>query len=159
MLALATYPAFDPVASRLIDAFCQRFKARIVICSAWREERTKSDMEAIFDSMSIVRTHLHEDWATPVIFGPRAREIQDWLSRHTETTHYAVLDDGIGLEEIASHVVQPDPDIGILIKHTIKLCALLDVSFEKWFVDAGVKPTKDDFERYSLKARKVFCEC
>ena len=158
MLALATYPAFDPVACRLIEAFCQRSKARIVICSAWREGRNKSDMEGIFDSMPIAKTHLHEDWATPVIFGPRAREIQDWLSRHPETSHYAVLDDGIGLEELEHRVVQPDSDIGILIEHIIDLCALLDVQFEKWFVDVGVKPTKNDSERYSLKASKVFSD-
>jgi len=156
MLALATYPAFDPVACHLIEAFCQRSGAKIVICSAWREERKKSDMEGIFDSMSIARTHLHKDWATPVIFGPRAREIQDWLSRHPETSHYAILDDGIGLEGLEHRVVQPDSDIGILIEHIIDLCALLDEQFEKWFLDVGVKPTKNDFDRYSLKARKIF---
>lgn len=151
MLALATYPAFDPVACRLIEAFCQQSKARIVICSAWREERNKSDMEVIFDSMFISKTHLHEDWATPVIFGPRVREIHAWLSRHPETTHYAVLDDGIGLEEIANHVIQPDPDIGILIDHAIDMCALLDVPFEQWFISSGIKPTKEDREKHSRK--------
>lgn len=156
MLALATYPAFDPVACRLIEAFCQRSKARIVICSAWREERNKSDMEVIFDSMSIAKTHLHEDWATPVIFGPRAREIQDWLSRHPETSHYAILDDGIGLEGLELHVVQPDSDIGILIEHIIDLCALLDVQFEKWFASVGIKVTKNDFDRFSQKIVERF---
>ncbi len=155
MLALATYPAFDPVACQLIDAFCQRSGAKIVICSAWREERSKADLEAILDSMPIAKSHLHDDWATPVIFGPRSREVQEWLSRHPETTHYAVLDDGIGLEDLAHHVIQPDSDVGLLLDHMIDLCALLDMPFEKWFVDAGIKPTKKDFERSSRKASVI----
>ena len=155
-LAIGGYPAFDPVACQLIDTLCSHTSAKLVICSAWRERRTKAEMEEIFASVSISKDHLHDEWATPIIGGQRVKEIQDWLQRHPETTHYAILDDGIGLEGLEHRVVQPDSDIGILIEHIIDLCALLDEQFEKWFLDAGVKPTKNDFHRYSLKTGMVF---
>jgi hypothetical protein len=108
-------------------------------------------MEGILESILISKGNLHEDWATPIIGGQRVNEIQNWLLRHPETTHYVVLDDGPGVEALAPHLIQPDPDVGILLDHVIDVCALLDVPFEKWFMDAGVKPTKDDLSRHALR--------
>ena len=95
---------------------------------------------------------MHDDWATPVAGGQRVKEIQSWLLRHPEISGHVVLDDGGGMETLAPHLIQPDSDIGILLDHVIDACALLGVPFEKWFLERGVKPTKDDLVRYSTRA-------
>lgn len=148
-LAFGGYPAFDPVSCGLVETICRISGSRLVICSAWRERRTRKEMEAILTSVSISSGHLHEDWAT-VIIGTREKEIIEWLERHPETDHHAILDDGVALEKLAPNLVQPDPDIGLTLENFIEICALLSIGFEETFTASGVKPTKEDrilFER------------
>jgi len=48
-----------------------------------------------------------------------------------------------------------DPDIGILLNHIIDICALLDVPFEKWFADSGIKSDKNDTKRYLFRKAQM----
>jgi hypothetical protein len=52
-LAKADYPAFDPVSCGLVEKVSRHCGAKLVICSAWRENRSRGDFEAILSSIGI----------------------------------------------------------------------------------------------------------
>lgn len=143
-LAQATYPAFDPVSCGLVEMVTQHCCAEIVICSAWRENRSRYEMETILSTVGISSERLHSDWATPVLDGQRSKEIKAWLEAHPETVRYAVLDDDADKRDLFPHLVQPNPDLGVTLEHIIEICALFEVPFEPLFIHREVKPARED---------------
>ena len=155
LLATAKYPTFDSASCKLVGKICQLAPARIVICSAWREQRTRPAFQAILLRNGIPKHRLHEDWATPVLGGSRSREVRGWLEVHPEVSHYAIVDDGIGLDDESSHLVAPNPDWGVGIKEVIEICALLDINFAKWFRSCNLKPSAEELELYARRQTHV----
>jgi hypothetical protein len=79
----------------LVREVCERSGAVIVVSSTWRySDDTKGALAAL-------GLPLHEDWRTdmPKLRGSlyigerRGSEIAEWLSRHTEISSYAIIDD------------------------------------------------------------------
>jgi len=152
MLAFKGAEAFDPVSCSLIDELCKRSDAKIVICSSWREDVDRECMAKIIESHGISSKHLHIDWATPILTENQAAgvklkrqdEINQWLSLHPTVRRWAIIDDGIGLDEASPYLVQPSFDDGISFDNILKLMAILDVDIKAWFDGAGVKFTASD---------------
>lgn len=82
----------DPMLCALLRRVCGT-GVRIVMSSSWRD--AESACKGKLNEGGLVG-FLHADWRTPE-FGinqdSRAREIEDWLVRHPETSDYRILDD------------------------------------------------------------------
>lgn len=136
--------AVDREGVAMLQAVAEEARARFVISSTWREGETHLSFQRRFDEIGIAADLLHEDWATPVLGGDRQREIDDWLARHPEVTHYAIVDDGVGLDDASRHLVRTEFDDGLQFRHALMICALLGVDAEAWCGKAGVKFTNSD---------------
>lgn len=119
---------FDPVAVSLLLDVLNRSKAKLVISSTWGSWYSKDDFIKQLEKNGISASYLHEDWVTPRKFSSlRCNEIQWWLNKHKEVTHYAILDD--------EHVPLPNTvrvtlNDGLLYGHYQKLLKLLDAAEE-----------------------------
>lgn len=98
---------FDWIAVGMIRELCEKEGASIVLSSSWRHGKNSVHECAngldlpIFDK-------------TPDLLGVRGEEIQDWLNRHPEVTHYAIVDDNSDmLASQADHFVQTSEEDGL----------------------------------------------
>lgn len=153
-LAVNRWDQFDVVSCQLIDKLCTYCDAKIVISSTWREQKTRENLEDILRYNDISRVHLHTDWATPVLRDSRQKEINAWLKMHKEVACWAVLDDGVGLNDASPRLVQPDFDDGLQFKDVMKLLVILNGNAEQWFRDADVKYTTSD-KKYMLSIKST----
>ncbi len=145
---------FDIVACQLIDKLCNYCGAKIVISSTWREGENKQSLLDTLEYNDISSSHLHDDWATPVLKEDRQAEIDAWLKNHKDITHWAIVDDGIGLDESSPRLVQPDFDEGLQFRNVINLLAILDGDTEQWFKDSDVMLSESDkIHIFSIKSR------
>ncbi len=134
----------DREAVAMLVAIACAATARLVISSSWREGETRSSFRSRLDALGLPEDLLHDDWATPVLRDARQLEIDDWLRRHPEVTHYAILDDGVGLDDTSPHLIRTEYDDGLQFRHGLLTCAVLGVDVEAWCVQAGVKFTPGD---------------
>ena len=122
----------DPVAVATVVNLCRRSGARIVVSSSWRGWGKEKCLD-LFARNGLGLELIHEDWATPHNAGAvRAGEIKDWLARHPEVTHYAVLDDGV---VDVPNLVRVSTQDGILFEHQRALERLLGLERENDFKD------------------------
>lgn len=122
----------DPVAVATVVSLCRRSGAKVVVSSSWRGWG-KEKCLGLFARNGIGLEWIHEDWSTPRNAGAvREGEIKDWLARHPEITHHAVLDDGVldlpNLVRVSTHD-------GILFEHQRELERLLGLERENDFKD------------------------
>lgn len=136
--------AADREAGAILETIARAAPAAFVVSSTWREGETRLGFQRRLGDLGMSADLLHEDWATPILGGDRQREIDDWLSRHPEVTHHAILDDGIGLDDASPHLVRTEFDDGLQFRHALTLCALLGVDAEVLCRAAGVKFTSAD---------------
>lgn len=113
----------DECGARLIAGLCIMTGAKVVISSTWRlREKDCFDLldQARLDRHFICDCAEHEGqcWKTPNRGGGlRGYEIQGWLMRHPEVTHYVIFDDNSDFtDEQESHLVQTSFDNGILME-------------------------------------------
>lgn len=118
---------FDMVAVGLVRKLCEECDVSIVLSSTWRMYSPVSDAASalnlpIFDK-------------TPVLNGIRGLEIKDWLDKHPEVTHYAILDDDSDmLSEQKEFFVKTSFKDGMSIKNYSQLKRIFgyaDSSLEK----------------------------
>lgn len=84
---------FDPLAVRMLNHLIALSGAKIVMSSAWAVGGY-SYINRVLQENGIHPKHLHKDWITPRDGKySRQEEIQRWLDKHPEVTHYAALDD------------------------------------------------------------------
>jgi len=141
---LSGLEGFDPVSCALVNNICELSQAKIVICSSWREDRTRTEFIKILDGCGISSVHLHGDWATPVLREARGLEVRAWLESHPEVLRHAILDDGIGFEDDPRCWVATDIDFGVGLPQVISVLGLLDVDFVPMFKSKGVQVTLQD---------------
>ncbi len=141
---LSGLEGFDPVSCALVNMVCQQAQAQIVICSSWREDRTRTEFIEILDRCGISSGHLHVDWATPVLRTPRGLEVRAWLELHSEVRRHAILDDGIGFEDDPRFWVATDVDFGVGLPQVVSILGLLQVDFVPLFKSKGLKTTSED---------------
>lgn len=89
---------FCPIALSNVEELCRRVPdLKIVVSSTWRLGETVETLKKILapakvvaDAIIDVTPHFRYRGGDDV---DRGHEIQDWLNRHPEVTHYVILDD------------------------------------------------------------------
>jgi hypothetical protein len=98
---------FDWIAVGLIRKLCEKEDASIVLSSSWR--RGKNAVHECANGLDLPIFDKTLD-----LPGVRGEEIQDWLNRHPEVTHYAIVDDNSDmLESQKEHFVQTSMEDGL----------------------------------------------
>ncbi len=69
-----------------------------VISSTYRFGNTKEGMENLLQQHGFEGV-LHEDWATKMLYCERGKEVQEWLSRHSDVEAWVCLDDNNNFSE------------------------------------------------------------
>lgn len=127
-MALGGYPhsfdgydlkRFDWVSVGLIRLLCGETKTSIVLSSSWRILHSVIEVANGLDLPVIDKT--------PVLSGYRGTEIQDWLDRHPEVLHYAIVDDDSDmLSKQKKCFVKTNPLDGLQFKHYKRLKEILN---------------------------------
>jgi len=132
----------DPVAIGLIKNICNAAGASIVLSSVWRKHADWVEFGPKTGLPVIDRTK-------SLCSGIRGEEIEEWLERHPEVTHYAIIDDS---SDLLSHhfgrFVKTSFKDGFTWQHAEQLAKLLDLT-SAW--DASPKKQFDqDFNGRDL---------
>lgn len=129
-----TYWEMDVTSVRQLNALYNIHQFDVVVSSSWRDFVDRHQTAELFEANGLLIT-LHEDWRTAPLYdehkmlnrrmGNRAKEISDWLDKHTTEEGrpaHIILDDpwsGATLEdadrrELQLHnLVMVDPNVGI----------------------------------------------
>jgi len=116
---------FDPCVAWFIRDICARTGCKLVLSSSWR---LHEGWEAKLHHQGIWNNLFHDDKQTtkPRLTDIRGNEIREWLSRHPEVTHYAIVDDNSDmLPEQRTFFVQTKFDDGMLVKDYLKILEIL----------------------------------
>ena len=111
----------DTISIQLIKNI-EKKGVKIVLSSTWRighsvEEASKALSIKLFDKTGRCPT------------GFRGNEIQEWLNKHPEVTHYVILDDSDDfLPEQKRFHVKVNYRNGVLAHHYEKICRLLKIN-------------------------------
>lgn len=151
-LAALTPDGFDPTAGRLIARIAKRAEAQIVISSAWREGRSRVQTLGLIAQAAIEPELVHTDWATPVLGGARQHELDAWLAAHGVVRCYPAIDDGIGFDEEAPHLVRTEIDEGFGFSHAIRLCRILNFDASNWMLSEGIKLSTQEISQLRSSA-------
>lgn len=113
---------FDPVAVSLIKRVLDKTGAKLVISSTWGNHGKELVKETLEEN-GISWDYVHADWITPrKLSSSRDNEIEWWIQKHREVTHWASIDD----EKLAKNNVRVSFDDGMQYRHYIELMQLLD---------------------------------
>lgn len=93
---------FCPIALSNVEELCRRVPdLKIVVSSTWRLGETPDTLRKILSPSKIIGDRIID--TTPAFRwvkhrqelgeSTRGHEIEDWLERHPEVTHYAIIDD------------------------------------------------------------------
>lgn len=110
---------FDWIAVGMIRELCEKEGASIVLSSSWRHGRN-----AVHECANGLDLPIFD--RTPDLPGVRGEEIQDWLNRHPEVTHWAIVDDNSDmLGSQLEHFVQTSEEEGLLFSDFMALGRIL----------------------------------
>ena len=114
----------DPLALNMIREICKLSDAKVVLSSTWRKNRPFQEYAKEFDLPIIDRTGSYSDKGHM-----RGYEIEDWLDKHPEVTHYAIIDDDSDmLESQKTNFVHVNGLEGFLYQHALRLGEILEVN-------------------------------
>lgn len=114
----------DPLALSMIREICKLSDAKIVLSSTWRKCRNYKEYAIEFDLPIIDRTDSYSDKGHM-----RGYEIEDWLEKNLEVTHYAIIDDDSDmLEYQKKYFVHTNGLEGFLYSHALRLGEILEVN-------------------------------
>lgn len=112
-----TKATIDPVACGLVNRLLREFDDLFIVLSSshrqnFRETPEKrSEIKAYLSDLGVDGDRCID--YTPYMNSIRGIQIQDWLNRHPEVTHYVILDDSSDMmEEQLQNFVRTNPDIG-----------------------------------------------
>ena len=114
---------FDAV--KVLNDVVKKTGAKVVLSSTWRRHHSITWMRSIlarhgFEGPLIDFTPTEVDLPTPLPpfeYPQRGHEIQDWLTRHPEVTHFVIIDDDSDMAHLKHKLVQTSFDDGLLPKH------------------------------------------
>lgn len=110
--------AFDWVAIKLLQRLCDSSGAQVVLSSTWRLYFSVKEMADLLGLPIIDKT--------PMLSSPRGVEINDWLIRHPEVKHYAIVDDDSDMmPQQQTNFVQTNPEEGLSWANYRKICTLV----------------------------------
>ena len=128
---------FDPVAVQAPNNICATTGIRIV-CSSSRthasSESNRQETMALFASHGFDVSHFHDDWScSRGIRSKRKADIQEWLKKHPEVTHYAIVDDDAVR---MPNLIRVNEAEGMLLRHFSKMAKILDFNLAAVFARA-----------------------
>jgi hypothetical protein len=102
-----------PISVSNLNCLLEEFPdIRIVISSTWRKYKSVEQLKVVLRKNGL----LYVDKVigkTPVLDGKeRGYEIQEWLDKHPETTHFVILDDDSDMVHLKDHWIGTNPFIG-----------------------------------------------
>ena len=105
-------PSAEAVAN--LNLLVQLTGARVVVTSAWREDRTVQQLEELLRGWGYAWSVLDKTRATSYE-EDRGADVRAWLAYSTEPVEaFVVVDDEpTDLESLAKHRVMPKPDVGL----------------------------------------------
>lgn len=129
------YESIDPIAVALIDRLITENECKLVISSSHRQtfftgktepmelgdeqvwprwEHRLDEMRAYFGKMGLKNTDAIISCTPDIVNTIRGGEIQAWLERHPEVTHYAIIDDDSDMtdEQKESHFAHTSTNDG-----------------------------------------------
>lgn len=118
---------FCPIAMSNMEELCRRVPdLKIVISSTWRMGETIEGLQNILAPIPLVAskiigmTPIHRD-------NFRGKEIETWLSKHPEVTHYVIVDDDRDMTEIqiTNHFVNTSELHGFLYGDMLQALRIL----------------------------------
>lgn len=119
----------DPCAVDMINQLCANAGAKIVVSSMWRKHFDEPAMFQILKAMGFREEHLlwPGDFYTVALYNSiRGIEINEWLSRHPEATHYVILDDNSDmLPSQDDHFVKTHSENGLGYRDYLRARAIL----------------------------------
>jgi hypothetical protein len=127
ILCTGSETPFDPIAVGALSNLCEATGVKIV-CSSTRtfasSQRSREETEALLTAAGFDLKHLHPDWSCFYDSGTSRRtHIKQWLAKHPEITHYAIIDDeNVKLPNLV-RVTERD---GLLMRHFEQLARILD---------------------------------
>ena len=120
----------DPVALALLQGICRGSDASVVISSTWRKFLRREELQVAL-GLPIIDV-------TPVLDGMRrGNEIDAWLTRHPEVTHYCIVDDDTDMlpEQKRDHFVHINEREGITFGDADMIACMLGLDI--WSVNRG----------------------
>lgn len=120
------FGSFTGINSILLNRFLNWRQFRdieVVLSSSWRlDERYNYAFTKHLNDLGITWIDVTSR------IGTRGAEIKDWLDRHTDVTHYAILDDiAVDMKPVSEHLVQTSYVKGLRNKDLKKIDILLDI--------------------------------
>lgn len=108
----------DPVALKMVEVLCKDTSASIVISSSWRIGADLQEFKDLFDHYKIDVNVVGFTPRSYEIGEIRGHEIEAYLVKHPQITHYAILDDDSDmLETQKAHFVHVNPTDGLSWKN------------------------------------------
>lgn len=125
----------DPIACLLLKRLLVETGAKLVISSTWRKLHPGTSFDAILSAACpglgtfvyypFADEEKRKDWRTKDLPGQRGGEIQEWLDRHPEVTHFVILDDDSDMLHLKDKLVQTDAYDGLGFRDYRKARAIL----------------------------------
>lgn len=102
--------SINPIAIGLINRLAKETGSQIVLSSDWRKYDTIGDIESLFKFHGLGVEIIGK---TPVIMGPRGREIQNWLDETwLDIDKFVIIDDRDDMDKVKPFLVKTDWNIG-----------------------------------------------
>jgi|GEM_PF-1883168 len=138
---------FDPISIGGIGNICEVAEAKIVCTSIRARADSHYKTLALFKEAGLNPRHLHDDWSSQTMRNTRESQIETWLARHPEVTHYAIIDDDtVNLPNF----IRVDVYDGILRNNFEKIAKCLDIDLIDAFRCAEKKIEHDNSELMQL---------
>jgi hypothetical protein len=104
----------DPAPVKVLNDILEKSGAVVVVSSSWRigghpPSRTVW-LQQTLDNGGFKGRVID---VTPVLGGKRGNEIQYWLDRHPDVTHFVILDDDTDMEHLYDKLVHIDYEHGL----------------------------------------------
>lgn len=115
----------DPVALRMLQRLCDSAGVSVVLSSAWRKSYPFKDVGEALGLPIIDATC--DGWTKGLTL--RGEEIQEWLDRHPDVEHWAIVDDDNDmLPSQKSRFVRTSEREGLTFDAFSRICNLLQAS-------------------------------
>lgn len=110
--ALLATASWDPQMMARIANLCRAFNARIVMSSAWRQERTDEQLKNTLGLWGLGQYYLGKTRDDQSHKDCRTTQVSEWLMRHTNAKHFIIIDDDYVTnmtQRFPNHFIQCDP--------------------------------------------------
>lgn len=117
---------FCPLASsNLLHIMIEVPDCKIVVSSSWRIGSSVEELKnLLFENCDVPKDRVIDK--TPYLGTPRGLEIQDWLNKHPEVTHFVIVDDDSDMEHLKDKLVQTNNRHGLMLEEADRIIKVLE---------------------------------